>query len=367
MKFLSKISKSDLEKKTVLLRVDFNVNKNDVDKSWRLQSIFKTVNFLLEHECKIVFMSHLGRPNGVFDAKLSLAFIKPILQNKLNLKINFLNNFDFPEFKKEIYKAEPPSIFLLENLRFLKGEEDNDLELGKSLASMGDIYINDAFGNSHRAHASIVAITNYLPSYAGLVLQDEIMGLNKFLKPKRPWGVIIGGAKISGKIDVIYDLLERADYFLTGGGLANTLLKASGLDVKKSLCDDDKLDFARELLKSKKVIIPIDSEWDNDVILDIGPKTRRKYGEVISSLKTVIWNGPMGYFERPEFAVGSEFIANKIVENNILSVVGGGQTTYLLSKMNLMEKFTFISTGGGAMLEYLAGKKLAGIVALEQG
>lgn len=373
MKFLSNLTKQDLAGKTVLLRVDFNIDRENAEHSWRLESIFGTIEFLLESNTKIVLMSHVGRPKSIFkigqtalnvEEDESLAFIKPILEKRFEGAVSFIPHFDFEKIKFDIEKANLPAIFLLENLRLLSGEESNDPELSRALSSLGDIYVNDAFAVDHRAHASTYGITNFLPHYAGLRLEAEIDNLSKFLDPSRPLVVIIGGAKISDKIDVILGFLDKADYLLTGGGLSTTLLKARGLDVGGSLYDEDKIDFAKELLGSSKILIPIDSRKDGDVILDIGPKTEKKYGDVIRKAKSVVWSGPVGYFERPEFANGSKFIAQEIINSGAKSLVGGGQTALLLLEMGVIDKFTFVSTGGGAMLDFLVNKKLPGIEAL---
>lgn len=278
--------------------------------------------------------------------------------------IDFKKGFNASKNTKTITRNNF-SIFLLENLRFLAGEEKNDIELAKQLASLGDFYVNDAFSVCHRNAVSVVAITKFLPSYAGLLLEKEIQNLSLVMeKPKRPLVIILGGAKISDKIGFIENFKSIADYFLIGGGIAHNFLKAQGLPIGNSIFEESTVGFAKKMLKNKNIILPIDYVLKDRKILDIGPNTIKYYSDIIKKAKIIIWNGPMGYFENKKFAKGSEAIANAILKSGAFSVVGGGETAALFNEKNKIKKI-FVSTGGGAMLEYLAGKKLPGIKALE--
>ena len=275
--------------------------------------------------------------------------------------------FDAKKIKKSVATASG-SIFLLENLRFLPGEEKNDEKFAKQLASLGDLYINDAFAVSHRANASVEAITKFLPSYAGLLMEKEIENLNKAIKkPKKPFVIILGGAKISDKLGIIKNFKQKADKFLIGGGIANTFLVAEGLPIGNSIFEEKMVPEAKKLLKLPKIILPVDYAIENKKILDIGPQTVENYASIIKKAKTIIWNGPMGYFENPKFAKASKAIAEAVIKSKAFVVIGGGETTAIIhnSKFIIHNSKLFISTGGGAMLEYLAGKKLPGIEALK--
>ncbi len=370
MKFISSLKSKNLSKETVLLRVDLNVkNLND---SLRLEAIIPTVKFLLGRDAKVVILSHRGRPQTLegqkvnFDSSLTLSPSIPFLSKNISAPIKFIDNFDFEEIKKEIKDAPQRSVFMLENLRFLPGEDKNDPGLAKSLASLGTIYINDAFAVSHRKNASVVAIAKYLPSYAGLLFEKEYKALSLITKkPKRPLIFIIGGAKAADKIPVIKSFLKKADAFLLGGAVANTLLKAKGVDVKNSLYDEKLLDLAANLIKNKKIILPKDWETENFQILDISSATIAEFKKHIKKAKTIVWNGPLGLFETPRFRGGSKAIAEAIAESKAYSVVGGGETTQFIKSLDLQNKISFLSTAGGAMLEFLAGQKLPGIEVLK--
>ncbi|HDH31219.1 MAG TPA: phosphoglycerate kinase [Candidatus Wolfebacteria bacterium] len=398
MKFLTLLKNKNLSNKTCILRVDFNISLTNTDHTQtntenfrisprsvsvnpRISGVLSTIKFLTSRGAKVVILSHRGRPltnlktkklkdPKLFKKEFSLKFAADFLNKKLKKKITFVNNFNFAAIKRKIDKSPIGSIFLLENLRFLPGEKKNDVKLAKKLASLGDFYVNDAFGVCHRNNASVVGITRFIPSYAGLLLESEIKNLNKLNKnPRKPLVVIIGGIKISDKIGLIKNFQKKTDYFLTGGGISNTMVAAEGLPIGDSLYEPKMLLFAKQLLKScsKKIILPDDVIVDKRRILDIGPQTIEKYKKIIKKAKTIIWNGPLGNIEDPKFLNGSKEIAKAILESNAFSVIGGGETVGLLKAKNSKpKKNIFISTGGGAMLEYLAGKKLPGIVALEK-
>lgn len=357
---------------TALLRLDFNT-KDD----WRMRAVMPTIKLLLKVSRHIVIISHRGRPNG-FDKKFSLkgdaAKLSGLLGGK---KVTFINHFRFAEIKKQVAAAPRGSIFLLDNLRFLPGEEKNDPALAKQLASLADFYVNDAFAVSHRANASVVAITKFLPNYAGIELEREIISLSKaILAPKHPVVLILGGAKASDKLGVITYFKNKADRFLLGGGCANTILWLGGMDVKKSVKDGDpkELPVLKKIAKYKSVVLPTDFVWGtvagdtakNTKILDVGPSTIRAFNKDIAAARTIIWSGPLGLIEKKQYAKASVAIARAIGRNRrAFSVSGGGETVMFLKQYGLDKKFSFISTGGGAMVDFLAGKKLPGIEALK--
>jgi len=384
MKYLSSLSKKSLANQTCLLRVDFNIENTDLHGyehgltriPLRVERVLPTIKFLIDRGARVVILSHRGRPKTQIsaDSQRKSAFtLKPfakILSKLLKRPVQFidlnLRKSDFLKLRNKIENFPPGSIFLLENLRFLPEEEKNDKKFAQRLALLGDFYVNDAFSVSHRAHASVVAITQFLPSYVGLALENELKKLNQVMKsPKKPLIIIIGGAKISDKIGVIKNFLKKANCILTGGGVANTFFAAQKLPVGQSLYEETMIPLARQLLKSKKIILPIDSVVSKGAILDIGPKTIKKYTNMIKSAATIVWNGPMGYIENKKFRKGTGEIAKAIIKSRAFAVIGGGETTSIMSKVKGQKSKVFISTGGGAMLEYLAGKKLPGIEALK--
>jgi len=384
---------ANLNQKKVLLRLDLNVplNNGKITDTTRIDKIVPTINFLLKSGAKIIILSHLGRPKGKVVNELSLKPICEELKNKLNENIRLVSK-NIKEIKStDLFNEYDEKIIVLENLRFYKEEEKNDNGFAKNLASLADIYVNDAFSCSHRAHASILEITKFIPSYAGLQLNLEIEALTKITSEiKKPITCIIGGSKISSKINIIKNLIPKFNNIIIVGGMANNILKYKGYEIGKSIQESDCDQIIAEIFSlSKKVgckiIYPEDvtigknlngspeiKELNNiskdELILDIGPKTIKIINQLIEESSTILWNGPAGYFENSNFAKGSMDIANKIVEKNkkntIYSVAGGGDTVALLNNVGVTSHFNFVSTAGGAFLEYLEGKELPGIKAL---
>jgi phosphoglycerate kinase len=359
---------------TVLLRLDFNT-----EDDWRMKAVVPTIKFLLQKSCKIVILSHRGRPRSYplaqlhkktkrMDGTLSLKKDAGNLSRLLKREIVFIDHFDLAWIKKKIVKSPPGSIILLENLRFIKGEEENEAKFAKQLASLGDLYVNDAFAVSHRANASVAAITKFLPSYAGLELEAEIKHLSAIMaRPARPFVMVIGGAKVADKLGVLRHFKRKADWFLLGGGPANTILAAHGMDIKKSLCDKKNNKAAiKEIARYPNLLAPTDYLWKDDMILDIGPKTTALFKKKIGVARTFLWSGPLGLIDTKPYDRGSRSVAAAIAKNRrALSVAGGGETVMFLRRIHQDKKFSFISTGGGAMLDFLAGEKLPGIEALK--
>ncbi len=362
--YLRKVKSSAL-KGVALVRVDFNTSD-----SWRMEAIVPTIQFLKKQATKIVIVSHKGRPQG-FDQKYSLQADAKKLSKLINAPVLFVPfSHNFNEVKKKIDDAPKDSIALIENIRFWEGEEKNSVSFSKQLASLGDYFVNDAFAVSHRSAASTVGVTKFLPSYAGLSLEKEIIHLCGLIeKPKHPFVAVIGGAKAADKLPVMKQLENNVDNFLVGGAAANTLLFLKGQDVKKSLRDTDQKDALqlKKLLRYKNIIMPKDYAWDGDAILDIGPQTIEEFTNIIHSARTILWSGPMGLTEKKKFAKGSIAIAKAVLENKkALSITGGGETVEFLRKNKLEKAFSFISTGGSALLDFLAGKKLPAIEALKK-
>jgi phosphoglycerate kinase len=384
---------TNLNQKKVLLRLDLNVplDNGKISDATRIDKILPTINFLLKNEAKIIILSHVGRPKGKIVKKLSLKPICEDLKNKLNQNIRLVSK-NIKEIKStDLFNSQDEKILILENLRFYEEEEKNDNSFAKHLASLADIYVNDAFSCSHRTHSSIFEITKFIPSYAGLQLNLEIDALTKITsKIQRPITCIIGGSKISSKINIIKNLITKFDNIIIVGGMANNILKHKGYEIGKSIQEDncDKIIeeiFSLSKKESCKIIYPEDvtvgkslegsaeiKELNNiskdELILDIGPRTIKAINLLIEKSSTILWNGPAGYFENPNFAKGSLEIAKKIVEKNknntIYSVAGGGDTVSLLNGIGIINNFNFVSTAGGAFLEYLEGKELPGIKAL---
>ena len=376
MKFLSQIPKKNLSGKTVLLRLDLNIQDNELKNSLRLKRSAATIIYLLSNKCSVVILSHKGRPSlakqGISKSKflitnkeLSLKKISGKLSNIIGQKITFFDSFDFKKTKENILKHPLGEVFMLENLRFNKGEESNSVSFAKKLSSLGDVYINDAFAVSHRSNASVDAITEFLPSYAGLELESEIEAFKKVIgNPPKPLVLVIGGVKISDKIGVIKKFIGKAEWILTGGGVANTFFAAKGIPVGKSVFDKNSLGLAKKWISNKKIVLPDDVIVDGGEILDIGPKTVAHYTKIISNAKTFIWNGPMGMIENAKYQSGTIGLVKAMARSKDFSIVGGGETTSLILNKNLQSNVSFLSVGGGAMLEYLSGKKLPGLEAL---
>ena len=383
----------NLNKKKVLLRLDLNVplRNGSITDETRINKIIPIINFLIKEQSKIIIISHVGRPKGKVNTDLSL---KPICENvekKINKKIRLVKENIFKLKKEDLFKDANDQIVFLENIRFYAEEEKNDTNFAQHLAKLADLYVNDAFSCSHRAHASVSKITEFLPSFAGLQLETEISALKKVTSEiKKPITCIIGGSKISTKIGIVKNLISKFDNVIIVGGMANNIIKYKGNQIGKSIKEENcdlMIEEIFETLKnhSCKIVFPedvsigknLDDEpqikelnniKDDDIILDIGPKTLDKIKNIIENSKTVLWNGPAGYFENPNFANGSYEIAKAISKknknNSIYSVVGGGDTIALINKIRLIDDFNFVSTAGGAFLEYLEGKELPGIKAL---
>ncbi len=385
----------NLNQKKVLLRLDLNVplRSGFITDETRIDKIVPIIKFLIEKKSKIIIISHVGRPKGEASKMLSLKPICKNLEKKLKKKIKLLNDNIFTLKKEDLFKTHQDQIIFLENIRFYKEEEQNDASFAKHLASLGDLYVNDAFSCSHRSHASVSKITEFLPSYAGLQLETEINALKKVTTEiKKPITCIIGGSKILTKISIIKNLIPKFNNIIIVGGMANNIIKYMGHNIGKSIKEVNCDSAIKEIFKTSKnhsceIIFPEDvlvgksmndnsqvkelnDIEDNDLILDIGPKTVQKIKDIVKTSKTVLWNGPAGYFENPNFASGSHEIAKAIVkknkENTVYSVIGGGDTIALINQLDVIQEFNFVSTAGGAFLEYLEGRELPGIKALNQ-
>ena len=383
----------NLDKKKVLLRLDLNVPlKNGIiTDETRIKKILPIIEYLLNKNSQIIIISHIGRPKGKINKALSLKPICENLEKKINKKIQIVIEDIFNLNKEDLFKDPKTQIVFLENIRFYEHEEKNDISFAKKLASLGDLFVNDAFSCSHRAHASVSKITQFLPSFAGLQLQTEINALKKVTTEiKKPITCIIGGSKISTKIGIIKNLIPKFDNIIIVGGMANNILLYKGNKIGKSIKEENCEKIINEIFETSKnysckIIYPedvligknmndksqvkkINEISDNDLILDIGPKTINTIKNIIKISKTVLWNGPAGYFENPDFAIGSYEIAKEIIKQNkeklIYSVVGGGDTIAVINQINAIKDFNFVSTAGGAFLEYLEGKELPGIKAL---
>lgn len=383
----------DVAGKKVLVRVDFNVPLNDkgeITDDTRITASLPTIQYLLEQKAAVILMAHLGRPKGQVKPELSLAPVAKHLGKLLGKKILFAPDCVGEAAQAAASKLKPGHILLLENLRFHKEEEKNDMEFAEKLASLADLYVNDGFGVSHRAHASVEGVTHFLPAAAGFLLEKEIQYVGQAVtNPLHPFVAIIGGAKVSDKIGVISNLLDKVDTLLIGGGMANTFLAAQGYKMGKSLVEEDKLDLAKELLaKAKKnkvnMLLPTDlvmavafapdAEHVTEkaknlnqayMALDIGAETSKAYAEALADAKMIVWNGPMGVFEMDAFCKGTEAVAKAVAKSRATSIVGGGDSVAAIEKLGLAKRITHISTGGGASLEYLEGKVLPGVAALD--
>ena len=382
----------DLKGKRVFVRCDFNVpmdeNQNITDNT-RIVAALPTIKYLLEQNCKIILASHLGRPKGEFKPEFSLLPVAKELSKLLNREVIMAKDVIGEETIQKALNLKEGEIMLLENVRFHKEETENNPEFAKKLASMAEVFVNDAFGTAHRAHASTTGIADYLPAVSGFLIEKELKFLgNAVNNPERPFVAILGGAKVSDKIGVIDSLLEKVDTLMIGGGMAYTFFKAQGYEVGNSICELDKLDLAKSAMekakqKGVKLLLPVDTkigkefkedteskivkwteipaDWEG---FDIGPETIKMFIEELKTAKTVVWNGPLGLFEFEQFAIGTNAIAKALAELDATTIIGGGDSSAAVKKAGLEDKMTHISTGGGASLEFLEGKKLPGIECL---
>jgi len=378
--------------KKVLVRCDFNVpldGENNITDETRINAALPTIRYLLDHGAAVILCSHLGRPKGEFNMKYSLAPVAKRLSEKLGFTVKLAKDVIGPDAKKLAAEVKGGEAILLENVRFHAEEEKNDPAFAKELASMAEIYVSDAFGTVHRAHASTAGVANYLPAVAGFLIGKELNFLGKAVtNPERPFVAILGGAKVKDKIGVITNLIEKVDTLLIGGGMAYTFMKAMGGKIGNSLLDEERVGLAGALMqkakeKGVKLLLPVDNvcgkAFDNDTEqlvcasgeipdgfegLDIGPKTVEIFAKEIKSAKTVVWNGPMGVFEMPNFAKGTLAIATAMAESDATTIIGGGDSAAAVTQMGLAGKMSHISTGGGASLEFLEGKALPGVQAL---
>ena len=381
--------------KKVLLRVDFNVPQDKtthaVTNDKRIRAALPTIQYLLDDGAALIVCSHLGKPKGDPDPKtnLTLAPVAKRFEELLGKPVIFAEDTIGPDAKAKAAALKPGEVLLLENTRFDPREEKNDPEFTKELASLAEVYVSDAFGAVHRAHASTAGVAAFLPAYCGFLVEKELSALGGAMEdPKRPLVAVLGGAKISDKLAVIENLLEKADTLIIGGGMAFTFLKAKGLEVGDSLLDAEKIDYCRDMLakaeaKGKKLLLPVDvvvadkfdAEANTQVVaadaipagwqgLDIGPETQKLYADVVKNAGTVIWNGPMGVFEFAKFAKGTEAVAAAMAECPGVTVVGGGDSASAIEKMGYSDKVTHVSTGGGASLEFMEGKELPGVACL---
>jgi len=384
----------DVKDKKVLVRCDFNVPQDletlAITDNRRIVAALPTIKYLMEHGAKVILCSHLGRPKGEFNEKYSLKPVAAELSRLLGKEVKMATDVIGDSAKSLTSNMRGGDVVLLENVRFHKEEEENDPEFAKQLASLAEIYVNDAFGTAHRAHASTEGVSHFLPAVSGFLIQTELKFLGGALEnPARPFAAILGGAKVSDKIGVIDNLLDKVDKLIIGGGMAYTFYKAEGHHIGTSICEEDKLDLAKGILEKAKqknveLLLPVDNhvakEYSNEAEdkfvpsneipdgymgLDIGPETIKKFKEALESAKTVVWNGPMGVFEFPKFAAGTYEVAKILADSGAITIIGGGDSAAAVEQMGLADKMTHISTGGGASLEFLEGKKLPGIECLE--
>lgn len=395
MNYLNKktVEDIDVSGKRVLVRCDFNVPLNeqgDITDTKRIDESIKTIKYLINNKAKIILCSHLGRPKGEFNDKYSLAPVARYLSKVLGIDVRLAKNVVGENAKSIAASLKDGEVMMLENVRFHKEEELNDENFSKELASLADIYVNDAFGTAHRAHASTAGVAKFLPSVCGFLIKKEIDVMGEVLtNPKHPFIAILGGAKVSDKIGVINNLLEKVDALIVGGGMAYTFLNALGYSVGNSICEHDKISLAKDIMskareRSVKFLVPVDNvvgkEYDKDTEyetvgsdsipqgvmgLDIGPKTIKIFSDAIKGAGTVVWNGPMGVFEWKNFRNGTLEIAKAVAESGAVSIIGGGDSAAAIEKLGYADKMTHISTGGGASLEFLEGKALPGIDVLE--
>lgn len=383
----------DVTGKKVLVRCDFNVpldkETGEITDNRRIRAAIPTIEYLINHNAKVILCSHLGRPKGEFNLKYSLKPVAEELSKLLGKEVKLAKDVIGKDAEKLTSEIKEGEVVLLENVRFHKEEEENDPEFAKKLASFAEIYVNDAFGTAHRAHASTAGVADYLPAVSGFLIEKELEFLGNALdNPERPFVAILGGAKVSDKIGVIENLLDKVDTLIIGGGMAYTFYKAQGHSIGTSICEEDKIDLANDILnkakeKNVEILLPIDNhvsaEYSNEAEdkyvesteipegfmgLDIGPKTIELFKNVIKNAKTVVWNGPLGVTEFSKFEEGTKAIAEALAETEAVTVIGGGDSAAAVEKFGLADKMTHISTGGGASLEFLEGKVLPGIACL---
>jgi len=384
----------EVKNKKVLVRCDFNVPQNketgEITDNRRIKAALPTIQYLLENNAKVILCSHLGRPKGEVNQKYSLKPVAEELTKLLNKEVKLAKDVIGEDAKGLVANLQEGEIVLLENVRFHAEEEKNDAEFAKELASFAEIYVNDAFGTSHRAHGSTAGVADYLPAVSGFLIEKELEFLGGALEnPKKPFVAILGGAKVSDKIGVIENLIEKVDTLIIGGGMAYTFFKAKGYEIGTSICEEDKLDLAKSLLekaekKGVQLLLPVDNkvskEFSNDseyievasneipegyMGMDIGSKTIENFKEILKDAKTVVWNGPLGVFEFDKFAQGTNEVAKILGNLDAITIIGGGDSAAAIEKMGLADKMTHISTGGGASLEFLEGKTLPGIACLQ--
>ncbi|GBC91742.1 Phosphoglycerate kinase [bacterium HR15] len=378
----------EVQGKRVLVRVDFNVplQNGQITDDRRIRESLPTIQYLLQHGAKVILMSHLGRPKGKRDPQYSLRPVAERLSELLQRPVRFLEDCVGEAVEQAVQTMAPGEVVLLENLRFHPKEEANDPAFAQALARLGEIYVNDAFGSAHRAHASTEGVAHYLPAVAGLLMEKELRYLgNALMKPERPFIAILGGAKVHDKIGVIQNLLPKVDRLLIGGGMAFTFIKARGYEIGRSLLDSESVEFAHRVLQEAgdKILLPVDvvvapeprADAPTQIVpieqippdqmgLDIGPQTVARFGEVIRTARTIVWNGPLGMFELAPFAAGTRGILQAVAESGAVSILGGGDTAAAAEQLGFADRITHLSTGGGASLEFLEGRELPGIAAL---
>jgi phosphoglycerate kinase len=383
----------NVEGKRVLVRVDFNVpldrNTGAISDDSRIRASLPTIRYLVDHKAKVIICSHLGRPDGKIVESLRMAPAAHSLSKLMGLPVSTASDCIGPEVESKVKRLQEGDILVLENLRFHPQEEANDPEFTRKLARLADIYVDDAFSTAHRVHASIVGVAKYLPAVAGFLMRKELNVMESLLhNPERPWACLIGGAKVSDKIELLQNMLKKVDMLLVGGGMAATFLKAQGYEVGYSLIEDDKLNLARELLQEAKewkvpLLLPVDAVVAGEIeaeastkvvpiinipagshIVDIGPKSIALFHNELRKCRTIMWNGPMGIYEMPRFAQGTKSIAKFLSTLNATTIIGGGSSAEVVEEMGLTDKMTHVSTGGGASLKFLEGVALPGVEVL---
>ncbi len=378
----------DLKGKRVLMRVDFNVpmEGGKVTDDKRIKAALPTIQYVLDHGASLLLLSHLGRPKGGFDPEFSLKAAAEVLAGHLGIPVQMAPDCVGPEVEKMVKTLKPGGVIMLENTRFHPEEEKNDPELARKMASLGDIFVNDAFGSAHRAHSSTEGVAHFLPAVSGFLMQEELEYLNRATaNPEHPYVAILGGAKISDKILVVENLLAKCDWLMIGGGMANTFLAAKGFNMQDSLVEADSINTAKAILakSGNRIVLPIDAviadKFEADAaiktvevdkipvgwrVMDIGPLTLDLYKKTLKGAKLVVWNGPVGVFEMPKFAEGTFSLAKLVADSGAITVIGGGDTASAVKKAGVAKKMTHVSTGGGASLEFLEGKELPGVTAL---